>query len=158
MRTPPGADANIYFPYTATERRLKSLVPGIKEMIYGSNEAPGAIGVLKDNSKPILFSMARSVIVFVKIQFAQSMCVLSPCCTASVLRLQQAHTLFHGLVSACVCCLCKVYWACCMCLLHCFVVLSQSFDRASTCCIAVACQPQAAFACCGNTACSTSPS
>ena len=55
----PGADSEIYFPYSATERRLTSLHPGLNELVYGTSEEPTAIGVLKDHSKPILFTMAR---------------------------------------------------------------------------------------------------
>jgi len=55
----PGADSDIYFPYSATERRLTSLHSGLNELVYGTSEEPTAIGVLKDHSKPILFTMAR---------------------------------------------------------------------------------------------------
>lgn len=55
----PGADQEIYFPYNKTERRLTSLHPELKDLIYGSSEAPLAVGVLADSSKPLLFTMAR---------------------------------------------------------------------------------------------------
>ncbi|KAK9812714.1 hypothetical protein WJX72_002537 [[Myrmecia] bisecta] len=55
----PGADQDIYFPYTDAERRITSLHPDIEQLLYGQSEAPGAFGVLKDRNKPILFSMAR---------------------------------------------------------------------------------------------------
>ncbi len=54
----PGADLDIYFPYTETARRLTGLHPDLEEMLY-SAEFEGAIGQLEDRSKPILFSMAR---------------------------------------------------------------------------------------------------
>jgi len=34
----PGADMNIYFPYTETERRLTSFHPEIEELLYSSVE------------------------------------------------------------------------------------------------------------------------
>lgn len=55
----PGADQEIYFPYNKTERRLTSLHPELKELVYGTAEAPNAVGVLADSSKPLLFTMAR---------------------------------------------------------------------------------------------------
>ncbi len=54
----PGADLEIYFPFTDTQRRLTGLHSDLKEMLY-SEEFEGAIGQLEDPSKPILFSMAR---------------------------------------------------------------------------------------------------
>lgn len=55
----PGADPDIYFPFSASERRLTSLHKDLQELVFGSGEAPTAKGVLKDNSKPVLFTMAR---------------------------------------------------------------------------------------------------
>ena len=54
----PGADADIYFPYTDHERRLSGLLPEIEEMINGeaSHQARGNYAV-KD--KPLIFTMAR---------------------------------------------------------------------------------------------------
>ena len=54
----PGADLEIYFPYTEKERRLTGLHPDLEEMLF-SADFEDAIGQLKDRSKPILFSMAR---------------------------------------------------------------------------------------------------
>ncbi|MCA1804105.1 MAG: sucrose synthase [Xanthomonadaceae bacterium] len=54
----PGADAEVYFPYTETGRRLRDLQPGIREMIRGGPGAE-ARGQLAAPDKPILFSMAR---------------------------------------------------------------------------------------------------
>ncbi|KAJ7956032.1 Sucrose synthase [Quillaja saponaria] len=55
----PGADTSIYFPYTETKRRLTSFHPEIEELLYSSVENEEHIGVLKDRSKPVLFTMAR---------------------------------------------------------------------------------------------------
>ncbi|KAG0568303.1 hypothetical protein KC19_6G010800 [Ceratodon purpureus] len=54
----PGADMNYYFPYTDKERRLTRLHPAIEELLYSSAQTDGHIGVI-DNSKPIIFTMAR---------------------------------------------------------------------------------------------------
>lgn len=54
----PGADAQVYFPYSDTLRRLTRLVDEIEAMIY-EEDYPGARGRLKDHSKPLLFTMAR---------------------------------------------------------------------------------------------------
>ena len=43
----PGADLDIYFPYTDKERRLTALHAEIEELLYGVKEAPTAKGVLK---------------------------------------------------------------------------------------------------------------
>ncbi|KAJ1402967.1 Sucrose synthase [Sesbania bispinosa] len=55
----PGADQTIYFPYTETSRRLTSFHPEIEELLYSSVENEEHICVLKDRSKPIIFTMAR---------------------------------------------------------------------------------------------------
>jgi sucrose synthase len=55
----PGADQDIYYPYDQSDRRLTSLHPELKDLVYGSTEAPIAVGVLKDHNKPLLFTMAR---------------------------------------------------------------------------------------------------
>eukprot|EP00775_Hariotina_reticulata_P011337 gene11337-11486_t len=55
----PGADQDIYFPYNQSDRRLTSLHPELKELVYGTQEAPVAVGVLADHHKPLLFTMAR---------------------------------------------------------------------------------------------------
>ena len=43
----PGADLDIYFPYTDSKRRLTALHGEIEELLYGSQEAPAAKGILK---------------------------------------------------------------------------------------------------------------
>jgi sucrose synthase len=53
----PGADGDIYFPYTENEKRLTGLHADIEEILY-SPEFEGAIGQLEDKSKPILFSVS----------------------------------------------------------------------------------------------------
>ncbi|KAK7265487.1 hypothetical protein RJT34_33107 [Clitoria ternatea] len=55
----PGADQTIYFPYTDASRRLTSFHPEIEELLYSSVENEEHICVLKDRSKPIIFTMAR---------------------------------------------------------------------------------------------------
>lgn len=55
----PGADPDIYFPFTETSKRLMAFHGDIEELFYGSAEAPNASSVLTDRSKPILFTMAR---------------------------------------------------------------------------------------------------
>lgn len=54
----PGADENVYFPYTEKDRRLDALHPEIDALLFGidSNQARGS---LLDPEKPLLFSMAR---------------------------------------------------------------------------------------------------
>jgi sucrose synthase len=55
----PGADEDVYFPYTETDRRLSSLVPQIESLIFGESPAADARGMLADPAKPIVFTMAR---------------------------------------------------------------------------------------------------
>ncbi|KIY99116.1 hypothetical protein MNEG_8846 [Monoraphidium neglectum] len=55
----PGADPDIYFPFSEAERRLTSLHGDMRELLFGSGEAPTAVSTLDDPSKPLLFSMAR---------------------------------------------------------------------------------------------------
>lgn len=54
----PGADADVYFPYTERERRLGALHKELKDMIYGGPRGD-ARGVLEDARKPVVFTMAR---------------------------------------------------------------------------------------------------
>jgi len=54
----PGADADVYFPYSDTERRLSSLKDEIESLIWGASSET-ARGELADRDKPLLFSMAR---------------------------------------------------------------------------------------------------
>ncbi|KAF5178563.1 Sucrose synthase [Thalictrum thalictroides] len=55
----PGADMEIYFPYTEKEKRLTSLHDSIASMLYDPEQNKIHIGTLSDRSKPIIFSMAR---------------------------------------------------------------------------------------------------
>jgi sucrose synthase len=54
----PGADEEIYFPYTDSDRRLTHYSEEIRELLYGA-EGSDRRGVLPDNGKPPLFTMAR---------------------------------------------------------------------------------------------------
>lgn len=54
----PGADAEVYFPYTETERRFTGLQDELEWLVYG-DELDDSRGRLKDRGKPIIFSMAR---------------------------------------------------------------------------------------------------
>jgi sucrose synthase len=54
----PGADADVYFPYSDTERRLTGLHNELDELVFGGGRAEGR-GVLVDKDKPLIFSMAR---------------------------------------------------------------------------------------------------
>ncbi len=54
----PGADEEVYFPYTETDRRLTVLHDEIEQLIYGADQ-PDSRGRLEDAAKPIIFSMAR---------------------------------------------------------------------------------------------------
>ncbi len=54
----PGANADIYFSYTETERRLTGLHKEIEKYVYGENW-PDSFGQFKNNDKPILFTIAR---------------------------------------------------------------------------------------------------
>ena len=54
----PGADAEVYFPYSESERRLTGLHDEIEALIYsGSDE--NSRGELAEPDKPLLFTMAR---------------------------------------------------------------------------------------------------
>ncbi|GBG73881.1 hypothetical protein CBR_g17593 [Chara braunii] len=56
----PGADAEVYFPYTAKERRLTTFHSAIEDLLFGNMEEPALCkSVIKNRHKPILFSMAR---------------------------------------------------------------------------------------------------
>ena len=55
----PGADDTVYFPYSDEERRLTGLLPEIESMVYAPEAGPHARGILAEQDKPLLFSMAR---------------------------------------------------------------------------------------------------
>lgn len=51
----PGADAEVYFPYTEEKRRLTEFHEDIKGLLYGAPEEGKYVGQLKDQDKPIIF-------------------------------------------------------------------------------------------------------
>nr|BAE06058.1 sucrose synthase [Potamogeton distinctus] len=55
----PGADMDIYFPYTEKEKRLVHLHPEIEELLYSQVDNTEHKFALADKTKPIIFSMAR---------------------------------------------------------------------------------------------------
>lgn len=54
----PGADSDVFFPYSDEARRLNELHPEIERILY-DEEFPGHRGELTERGKPIIFSMAR---------------------------------------------------------------------------------------------------
>ena len=54
----PGADPEIYFPFTEIDRRLHGLHPELDSRLLEEGR-PGTRGQLEEPDKPILFSMAR---------------------------------------------------------------------------------------------------
>jgi len=54
----PGADAEVYFPYTESKRRLRGLEPELTALIR-DRERQRTLGHFENPEKPILFSMAR---------------------------------------------------------------------------------------------------
>jgi sucrose synthase len=54
----PGADEQVYFPYTRQDERLQNLHDEIRGMVYGEASAD-ARGRLADDTKPLLFAMSR---------------------------------------------------------------------------------------------------
>jgi sucrose synthase len=55
----PGAAADIYFPFTESERRLTSLQDELEEMVVGEGGGAAVWGRFEEPAKPILFTMAR---------------------------------------------------------------------------------------------------
>jgi len=55
----PGADEDIYFPFSDSDRRLSHLHPEIDDLIYGPARPGDTRGVLAQPDKPLLFTMAR---------------------------------------------------------------------------------------------------
>nr|CAL25362.2 sucrose synthase [Cymodocea nodosa] len=55
----PGADMDIYFPYSEKEKRLTRLHPEIEELLYNPEDNTEHKFSLADKTKPIIFSMAR---------------------------------------------------------------------------------------------------
>ena len=54
----PGADEDVYFPYSESARRLSALAPRIEELVLGE-PGPTARGRLVAPERPIVFTMAR---------------------------------------------------------------------------------------------------
>ncbi|MFN7989269.1 MAG: sucrose synthase [Thermoanaerobaculia bacterium] len=54
----PGADEDVYFPFTEKDRRLAALTPMIEELVFGE-PGPTARGRLVAPERPIVFTMAR---------------------------------------------------------------------------------------------------
>ncbi len=54
----PGADAEVFFPYTEEGRRLSSLWPRLEDMVFGPSGGDSR-GSLRDPGKTLLFTMAR---------------------------------------------------------------------------------------------------
>lgn len=55
----PGADTNVYFSYTEKEKRLTAFHPEIEELLFSDVENDEHMCVIKDRTKPIIFTMAR---------------------------------------------------------------------------------------------------
>jgi sucrose synthase len=55
----PGADPDVYFPYTETGQRLRHLNSEIDELVYGDKTTEDIRGVLEAREKPLVFTMAR---------------------------------------------------------------------------------------------------
>jgi sucrose synthase len=55
----PGANEEVFFPYSARERRIASLLPEIEQLVYGHERIAHARGSIDDRSKPLVFTMAR---------------------------------------------------------------------------------------------------
>ena len=51
----PGADPDVYFPYTQQDSRLTKFHSELKELLFGSPEKGKSVGQLKDKNKPIIF-------------------------------------------------------------------------------------------------------
>ncbi|MEN8258776.1 MAG: sucrose synthase [Thermodesulfobacteriota bacterium] len=54
----PGADADVYFPYSDKEKRLSGLHGELDDLVFGGGRAESR-GILEDQDKPLIFSMAR---------------------------------------------------------------------------------------------------
>ena len=78
----PGADAEVYFPYTQEDKRLKKFHSELKELLYGSPEKGKSVGQLKSKDKPIIF----------RLEFGSTfsngffVCSLSKCCAQHVMH------------------------------------------------------------------------
>ncbi|KAL9430678.1 hypothetical protein AB3S75_025968 [Citrus x aurantiifolia] len=55
----PGADMDIYFPYSEKQKRLTALHGSIEQLLFDPEQNDEHVGTLSDRLKPIVFSMAR---------------------------------------------------------------------------------------------------
>ncbi|MCB1005944.1 MAG: sucrose synthase, partial [Acidimicrobiales bacterium] len=55
----PGADPDVYFPHSAAQSRLTHLHDEIRALVYGDGCGSEVHGSFADESKPLLFTMAR---------------------------------------------------------------------------------------------------
>ncbi len=55
----PGADPEVYFPYTKSLSRFSHLHDEIESLIYGDGEIAASRGELIDRDKPLIFTLAR---------------------------------------------------------------------------------------------------
>lgn len=55
----PGANAEVYFPYTEAERRLTDMHDQLEELVFGSNGMQDSRGHLADSGKPLIFLLSR---------------------------------------------------------------------------------------------------
>jgi len=55
----PGADEQIYFPYSEQDRRLLTLHYEIEDYLFGAKPSCDHWGFIRDPAKPLLFTMAR---------------------------------------------------------------------------------------------------
>lgn len=54
----PGADAEVFFPFTQADRRIPEVTDEIRALVYGGL-GPDARGELAESDKPLLFAMSR---------------------------------------------------------------------------------------------------
>jgi sucrose synthase len=54
----PGADEEIFFPFTETDRRMPDVKEEISRLVFGEPDAESR-GILPDRDKPLLFAMSR---------------------------------------------------------------------------------------------------
>ncbi len=55
----PGVDPQVYFPTSDEDLRLKHLLPGIRDQVFGKPEAGLSRGRIAQSDRPLLFTMAR---------------------------------------------------------------------------------------------------
>ena len=55
----PGANPDVYFPYTDGARRLPSFTEEVQSLVFGHEERGSVRGTFKSPNKPLIFTMAR---------------------------------------------------------------------------------------------------